>query len=179
MLDNPLITLLISTIESAEASAGLPDIEVVQAYQPTQQGVVGAPASYMYKVMDVALGSPQRSDVWNETTGIIEHTETQDYETTFQINALSIQDPDNQTQLTASDILNTIRYILQSTSTIQALANQGVGMLRVHDIRNTPFVDDYGRNEYAPSLDFIVQHKQIITSAAPIVDVVEIQVDRV
>ena len=179
MFDNPLITLLISTIIAGEPVAGIPNTPLAQAFQPTQQGVNTGPTAYLYKIYDVALGSPQRSDVWNQTSETIVHTETQEYETTFQISALSTQDPNNQNQLTASDILNLIRSILQSTSTIAALAAQGVGMLRVHDIRNTPFVDDRGRNEYSPSLDFTVQHKQIITSTAPIVSEVEIVLDRV
>ena len=179
MLDNPLITLLIATIIAGEAIAGIPGTPIQQAFQPTQQGTPSAPTANIYKLGDLVLGSPQRSDVWDKASGTIVHVETQDYETMFQISALSTQVPSNQTQLTASDILNLVRSILQSSATIQALADQGVGMLRVHDVRNIPFVDDRGRNEYSPSLDFIVQHKQIITSTAPIVAAVEIQLERV
>ncbi len=177
MLDNPLIILLIATIKAGEATAGIAGTPVAQAFQPTQEGVSSAPTAYMHKLFDHPLGSPQRADVWNGTKII--HTETQDYETTFQISALSIQDPNNQEQLTASDILNLVRSILQSMDTITALNAQGVGMLRVDQVRNQPFVDDQGRNEYQPSLDFTVQHKQIITSTAPIVGSVEFQLDRV
>jgi hypothetical protein len=177
MLDNQLITLLISTIIAGEADAGIAGSPIQQAFQPTQQGVPKTASAFMYKVGDIALGSPQRSDTW--TDPMIVHVETQDYETTFQISALSIQSPTNQSQYTASDILNLIRSILQSSNTIATLAAQGVGMLRVHEIRNVPFSDDFGRNEYSPSLDFIVQHKQITTSTAPIVSEVEIILDRV
>jgi len=179
MLDNPLITLLIATIIAGEAVAGIAGTPIQQAFQPTQQGVPFEPYAFMYKVDDKPLGHTERSDKYNSDTGIIVHTETQDYETRMQISALSIQDPDNQTQYTASDILNLIRSILQSDATIQTLEQQGVGMLRVEQVRNASFNNDFGRNEYSPSLDFIVQHKQIITSAAPIVESVEIQLDRV
>lgn len=179
MLDNVLIPLIISTILTGEAIAGISGTPIAQAFQPTQQGVNTAPTAYLYKIGDHPLGMPERADSWDEPSGTIIHVETQDYETTFQISALSTQDPLNQTQYTASDILNLIRSILQSSASIAALQAQGVGVLKIEQVRNLPFVDDFDRHEYQPSLDFTVQHKQIIVSTAPIVASVEIQLDRV
>ena len=179
MLDNALITLIIATIIAGEAIAGVSGTPIQQAFQPTQQGIPKTTSAFLYKVGDVALGFPSRTDVWDEDTATMIHTESQKYETTFQISAQSIQDPLDQSQYTASDILNLIRSILQSSDTIATFIASGVGILRVHDIRNASFSDDYARNEYSPSLDFVIEHTQTITSTAPVVESVDFILDRV
>jgi hypothetical protein len=182
MLDNPLITLLIAAITAGEVAAGIEGLPIAQAFQPTQEGVPTEPSAFLHKVFDHPLGMPERSDVWDSEAETIAHTETQRYETTFQISTLATQDPnavDSQTQYTASDILNLVRYILQNSTTIATLQAQNVGILKIDQVRNTPFVDDRGRHEFSPSLDFVIEHVQTITSVAPIVSNVEIQLDRV
>lgn len=170
MLDNQLITLIIKTITDQEVVAGIPNTPIAQAFQPTQQGVNTQATGFIHKLFDHRLGSPYRSDVYNTTTKKMVHTEVQEYETTFQIGVLSTQDPANQSQYTASDIANLIAYILQSSATIDILNTQGVGVLRSPDVRNPFFTDDRDRNEAAPSFDFTVQHKQIVTSAGLVVE---------
>lgn len=164
MLDNELFTLLIDILARGEIVANLPPIAIVQAYQPTQQGIGSTPTAYLHKVSDHRLGFPYRADTWDPVIGQLVHLEVQDYETTFQLSALSTQKPATPMQLTASDIVNQMAYILQSSSTIEKLNAQGVGMLRIQDIRNAPFLDDRDRFEFSPSLDFTVQHKQIVTT---------------
>ncbi len=201
MLDNPLIALLISTIIAGEAVAGISGTPIKQAFQPTNQGVNSGPTAYLHKIGDVALGSPWRGDEWAglgysdengnfltnenydyltvENSTVMAHTEVQQYETPFQISTLSTQDPTNLSQYTASDILNLIRSILQSTVTIDALNDNDVGILRIDMVRNPAFIDDRDRNEYSPSLDFTITHKQIVASTSNVVNTFELTVDRV
>lgn len=101
---------------------------------------------------------------------------TQQYETTFQMMTLATQNPSTPNQQTASDILNAIAYILQSDSTVQTLEAQGIGILRVTDIRNPPFVDDRDRFEFGPSFDFTLTHKQVISSTVPILQSEEVDI---
>lgn len=176
MLDNQLIALLISTMIAQEAVAGIPGTPIAQAFQPTQQGVNTSPTAYMYKVGDNRLGSPQRKDIYDPDIEEIVHSEIQQYETTFQINALSTQDPKSITQKTASDILNLIAYILQSQKTVEALNAQGVGILKIGQVRNPYFTDDRDRNEASPSLDFTVVHKQIVTSVGLVLQSTELEI---
>ncbi len=179
MLDNTLIALIISTILAGEAVAGISGTPIAQAFQPTQQGVNTDPTAYLYKVGDERLGFPFRADIWDSVQKNIVHTELQQYATTFQISALSVQNPASTTQYTASDILNLIAYILQSSATIATFTANDVGIIKIGSVRNTPFIDDHDRHEYAPSMDFVIQHKQIITSMAPIVEAIELTVERV
>lgn len=171
MFDNQLIALLISTITAQEMAAGIAGTPIAQAFQSTQEGVSTATTAYIYKVMDHRYGYPQKSDVW--MTDKIVHTESQIYETTFQISVLAPQNPASSSELTPSDILNQIAYILQSDSTIAALQAQGVGIERVMDIRNPFFVDDRDRHEASPSFDFVVTHKQIVVTQTPVLQSIE------
>ncbi len=176
MLDNQLIALIISTLVAQEETASIPDTPIKQAFQPTQQGVDTLPAAYLHKLGDHRLGSPQRAEVWNTDTETMEHTETQQYETSFQISVLSTQIPSDIEQYTASDILNLIAYILQSTKTVETFQAAGVGILKIGDIRNIYFTDDRARNEASPSFDFTVVHKQIVQSVSNVVESTEFDI---
>lgn len=170
MYDNELITLVISTIIAQEATAIIPTwkdgdpMPIAQAFQPTQQGVNTEPTAYMYKIGDHRYGWRGMSDVWDTVNSIMVHTEVQYYETTFQISVLSTQDPANPIQFTASDLANKIAYILQSQKTVETFQAAGVGIERVTDVRNPYFSDDRNRNEACPSFDFVLTHKQIVST---------------
>lgn len=164
MFDNQLIALIISTIIAGEATAGIPGTPIKQAFQPTQQGVNTQPTAYLHKIGDKRYGSPARRDELNEQTNKLMHIETQQYESSFQISTLATQNPATPAQYTASDILNLIAYILQSTATIASLEAQGVGIYRVQQVSNPYFNDDRNRSEASPILEFTLTHKQIISS---------------
>lgn len=182
MLDNQIFAILIAVIEAAEPGAGIPNIDglpgvpVYQSFQPTQEGVPTGPAAFIHKIGDRRVGSPGRTDIFDEEEEEFQHTETQPYATTFQISGLASQDPATPNQYTASDIINFMAYILQSSATLVSLRAQGLGIERVMDVRNPYFVDDRGRNEASPSLDFVITHKQIVTSEVPMVQSKELKI---
>jgi hypothetical protein len=167
MLDNQLIALIISTLVAGETTAGITGTPIAQAFQPTQQGVNTEPTAFIYKVGDHRYGFLARSDVYDSGTERIVHTETQQYETTFQLSALSIQNPATPSQYTASDICNLMASIIQSEAAVATLQAQGVGVERVTNVRNPYFLDDHDRYEASPSFDVVLTHKQIITSVTP------------
>lgn len=182
MRDNELFALLIATIEAAEPGAGIPNVggqpgvPVYQGYQPTQQGVPTGPAAFLHIINHHRYGCVGRSDEWDQVQSKEIHTETQVYETMFQISALSTQDPSNVLQLTAGDIVNAIAYIMQSDSTIRILRAAGVGVLRVMNVRNPYFTDDRDRFEASPSFDFVITHKQIVQSEIPVLQSTEFKI---
>ena len=173
MIDNQLIALIISTIIDGEATAGIPGTPIRQSFQPTNQGVNTRPTAYMQKVGDRRIGFPKYGDVWDSINEIMVHQELQQYESTFQMSVLATQNPLTPTAYTASDILNFIASILQSSTTVATLESQGVGIIRISDIRNPYFIDDRERNEASPSFDFVLTHKQIIMSTMPIINKTE------
>ena len=176
MLDNQIIALVISILNAGSTAAGVPGLLVKQSYQPTQQGANSAPTVYLNPLFDEVIGSPLREDQWNEMTSTMDHVESQQMGTHFQLTALATQNPADVNSLTAKDILNKCRYILQSDVGIQSFQNANTGIQRITAVRNTPFQDDRQRWEYQPSFDFIITHKQIIESATPIVEATELAV---
>jgi hypothetical protein len=193
-----LLTTESGNILTTEGGSGIEAdtvvVPVLQAYQPTMQGVNTAPALYIHKIGDRRIGSPRRHSKWVTTysqlatesnqgiateSGIgigadgtqqssMVHTETQRYETTFQISALATQDPSTPMQLTASDLVNFAAAILQSDSFIQAIEAQGVGVLKIFDVRNPYFTDDRGQFAASPSFDLCLTHNQTLISQVPV-----------
>ena len=176
MLDNTIIALIISTLVAGETIAGIPGLPIAAAFQPTQQGVNTNPTIFIYKISDHRYGSMLREDIWDQVHSVMDHIESQQYETTFQISALATQNPKTPTQYTASDICNLCAAILQSDVAIQTMQAAGVGVMRVTEVRNPYFQDDRARFEASPSFDIVVTHKQTISSTIPIINAETIEV---
>lgn len=138
--------------------AGIPSGVVVQAFGTGSGGVGTYILNQQLTVLSESI-----------TSAAVEVTiQEQAYETTFQVSGLSTQDPANPNQLTASDIVNYASAIMQSGTTVASIEAQGVGVLKVSDIRNPYFSDDRVRYEASPSFDFTLTHKQTIITAPPI-----------
>jgi hypothetical protein len=163
MLDNPLISLLIATLKSGLTARGV-SMSVKQSNQPRQQGPEIGPAAYITKLSDHRHGFVGRSDVWNATDQVIDHTETQVMESTFQITILAPTNPADTSALTASDLAETCASVLQHESAITAFSAQNVGVLRVIDVRNPYFVDDQDQFRASPSFDIVLTHEQSYTA---------------
>lgn len=172
MFDNQLIALILSTLNQQLVVAGIPGMPIVQANQPTNQGVLQEPAAYLHKVGDHRIGWPEKIYVWNENTQQEENHDRTSYQTMFQISTLATQVAGNVSQLTASDYLNLISYILQSDVTIGILSANGVGILHIGQIANPYFKDDRDRYEASPSLTFTLTHNQVINTTAPYTEIV-------
>lgn len=176
MRDNQLLQLLIPAINSGLFARGIAGVTVMQAYQPTRQGAPTEPVVLLTKLPDVPRGHTKRDSVWDRDASIMRHVEEQVFETTFQVNALAIQDPTDVSGLTAADIARAVRAVMQSSVVLDLLYAAGVGILRIGEIRNTPFVDDKQRNEYDPSFDFTLTHTDAFTSTDPVAEFVECNV---
>lgn len=107
------------------------------------------------------------------------YTEVEQYHSTFQMSGLATQDPSNTASLTASDIINYGAYVMQTMATIQGLEAQGVGILRISEVRNPYFSDDRQRYEASPNFDFTLTHKQTIIGVIPFAAETVAQIDQV
>lgn len=174
MKDNELIQLFSPIILSGLIERGFTNVGLVQADQPTQQGAVTTPTVYFFKLMDKELGFIGRNTEFDTVNQLAVHTESQYYETTFQCNALVIQNPLDINGFTASDIVKAVSKVLQSDNALATLNSSGVGVLRISEIRNIYFKDDRGQFEASPSFDFILVHQDKFVSTVPIVDTIEI-----
>lgn len=184
MNDNALNALIKSVIGTGLTAMSIGGVTVAQNYQPTTQGAVSGASCYFFPVgPKKRYGWLERDDVWvpnvNPSLSKMVHSETQWYESMYQITCLKIQDPADVSSMTASDLANAVASILQSDATRATLVAQNVGVLRITDIRNPPFFDDKGRNEYAANFDFTLTHEGTIVSETPIVEEFELDVYRV
>lgn len=179
MLDNQLIQVFLPIINNGLAAFGYSNVTVIASNQPTQQGIPTGATVYFYKLNDHRLGFLRRFDTWDSINDVMIHTEEQQYETTFQVNALVIQSPYTPDQYTASDLVNDVCFIMQSDSTREILYNNEISILRVTDVTNGYFVDDKDNFEASPSFDFTLSYTRTKVSTSNVVDHVEFDVNRV
>lgn len=179
MKDNELIKATIRILIDGEASRGIAGTPILQAFQPTEQGVNKMPTAYIFKISDRRFGFPFRESRWDVDSSKMISTMLQQYETTFQLSALSTQNPSTPNENTASDLLNLMASILQSETAIRAYETTqpyAIGILRVTDVRNPYFRNDREQNEASPSFDFTLTHKQVIRTETPIVESAEFNI---
>lgn len=181
MNDNQLFAILFPIISAGLTARGItvPPGNILQGYQPTQQGAPEGRFVYLYKIGNMPVGHVRRDSVWDADAGIMRETELQTWLATYQVNAMAKQDPTDEDSLTASDIVRAVRGVLQSSDTITLLRAQLVAILRIDALRNPPFTDDSNRYEYVPSFDFVLTFDELYVGASPVVQTVEYNVNRV
>jgi len=177
MLDNAMYQIVLPIIRTGLTARGLSDVVVTQSDQPTHQGAVSARAVYLFKIGNEPFGYPRRDDVWGGAAEI--HTEEQWDEATFQISALVTENPADSNSLTASDIVNIVKNIMQSDATRATLKNAGLGILRIASVRNPILKDDRDNFEASPSFDFILTDISTDTSVSPVANSVVFNIHRV
>jgi hypothetical protein len=176
--DNALIIAIRTALLARLTARGI-TVPVKQNYQPTQQGVPSAACIFMHKLFDLRVGHPQRKDVWNPTTEVFDHVESVWIESTFQFSALAPQDPANDAELTAADILKAAAFAVQSDKFLEDLRAAGVGVLRVQRVPTGYSVDDRGQFEAEPSFDVVFTHRDTVVDVVKAVNSREIVINRV
>jgi hypothetical protein len=167
MTDNQVILLFRSIIIQGLNDFGLTNVVVKQSNQPTQQGINTGPTVYFFKVANRRYGFLGRYSKWFDP--VMQHTEIQYIESTFQVGALVLQNPKNLAIPTASDLINAVADIMQSERTCTILNDNHIGILRVTEIRNPYFVDDRDQFEAVPSFDFTLVYENGRVSVDPVI----------
>lgn len=179
MTDNAMIALLLTLLRDGLAAAGVLGVKVKQSYQPTQQGAESGPAVYLHKIGDVPRGAASVAERWDAVSQAQIRIEAQEFETTWQIDALTPQDPANVTALTATDVVNAAVMIMQSRAVRELLTSNGLGILRIVNVR-APFVtDDSDRQASAPNFEFTITHTRTLRTPVPVVETTEYRLARI
>lgn len=165
--DNTLIQLFLPIIQDGLINDGFTTVSVKQGNQPTMQGVNTNPTVYFFKIHSKRYGFLGRKDVWDSNSSTMIHTESQYFESTWQMQALYLQNPSTPNQFTASDLIQEVTDILQSDNTRFILNNSGVGVLRISDIINPYFTDDRDNFEANPSFDITFTYQNFRNSIDP------------
>lgn len=166
MREIALNKLIASTINAGLVAQGV-TVAVEQDEQPTTQGTPTADTVLFHNLGDTRYGFPKETDTFDATSGVMTHTSTVWYLTQFQVAAQVIQNPANQSQVTAGDYLQIVSAIMQSPITIEALNAVGVGIMRIRGIKPTYFKNDRGQFDKSPIFEFTVCHKDILTQIVP------------
>lgn len=158
-------------------------VNIKQGDQPTLTGRPDGMAVLVSRISSRRYGWVRRSDVWDADLSKMVHTEAQKMETTFQVGALAPQNPNSPTFLadkTAADLVMRAAAVLQSTVTLRAFKEAGVGVFRVTDIREPEMAEnDQDKFEATPSFDFTLNYTNSDVTEEPAVETIDLAVYRV
>lgn len=180
MTDNQMAALFMAQVLPAmQAQTSLAGVALAQNFQRRAQGASSTSIVYFFKVADRRYGWTGRRDDYDVPSGEFAHTDSQQYETTYQFSALVPQDPSNVASLTESDVLNMVSSIMQTDALLSAFRAAGVGVQRITDVRNPFIVDDRDRFEAVPSFDIVLTHYRDIVSTVGEVTTYDAELHRV
>lgn len=174
MRDNEIYQVIFPIIQSGLTARGITGVGVKQSYQPRKTGTPSAPTVFIHKLSANRYGFPGRRSVYNEARGDFDHTETIWRTPTFQVDALAVQDPSDLSALTASDLVESVADILQSSAALETLKASDIGIDRITDIRVPYFVNDEDQNEASPSFDFTLSYRVEFNTTVPAIDAYEL-----
>lgn len=178
MRDNEIIIAIRAALIGRLQTRGIV-AEVLQAYQPTQQGMAEGAAIYLHKIADRRYGFPERRDVYNPATLQFDSLESSQMESTWQFSANVPQNPADDAQLTNADVVKAAAFAFQSDTVLGALRQAGLGVLRITSIRTLQVVDDRGNFQANPSFDVTFTHRDSTLDVTPVVDTQEVIINRV
>jgi hypothetical protein len=178
MKDNDLIALFAGQLEAASAAAGW-NYPVIQNYQPTQEGLPSDPFILFEKLFDHEYGW-QVSSEYTLNAAPPPGYQLPDFvnnnfqwvESTFQVTSLVIQDVNDLTIPTPSDVCHYLKLWLNARTPMAVFRAAGASILRITDVRNAKFEDDRGLFEANPNFDVVLQHKRAIDFSIPGCDTV-------
>lgn len=178
MTSNEAFALILSTLSTLMSQQGYA-ISVQASYQPTQQGTQNGPFIAVNYISSRRYGYPQVTEKINAETGTIDRVESYWLEEVFQIGAYAIPSPTDIASPTAYTYAARAAAVLQSQQARNILLKQGVGFIRISEIRMPFFEDERGRNELTPSFDFTVSRQEQLIYSVPIVVDLSVDIKRV
>lgn len=144
----------------AQARAGVavyPGVKVIRAYQPSAQSGGAVPRVVLHRVSSRRYGAQGKLVV--SRGGKLFEKEVWRKEDTFQANALADRAADDD-GFTARDVLEALGGYLQGQVCLDALRKEGMGILRVQDITETPYQDEGDDWRFSVSLKFTLTYRQ-------------------
>jgi|9_EtaG_2_1085328.scaffolds.fasta_scaffold00289_13 hypothetical protein len=143
------------------------DIDVIRAYQNTQQGRSKKVDSVYYHLLNPKYETnPFQENTYNATNGNFDTSLNRQACYTMRIMARVVQDPANLTQYTSYDLLDYLQTMLASTGYVTKFKSVGIGVRTPKSIQFLNQVDEHGQHESRPFFDVelgIISGYDIIT----------------
>lgn len=159
--DNEVWQLIMTAINDGLQLRGF-SAEVIQAFQPVQQGVVLQPLVTVNSITSKRYGWPEDTSYFDEQSMEMKRREGYWLERTYQVNALHALPDVGGTGKTAFDYIDAVAAILQTSMVLEFFRNNGVGLLRIEPLRVTYWLDDKEQQEQTPSFDFTLTYRQTV-----------------
>jgi len=177
--DNSLIRVIIAILKQGLIDCNIEGVTVKQSYQPRQSGIVSGPAIYIHKLNTHRYGYTGEKQIYNANNDNFDVRNINYRLSQYQFTALSIRNPANIEQLTASDLAQAAADIFTLQSTVRELCNNNVGIEKITTVRDGYFIDERERNEQESSFDLTFIYKVEKLTTQPKVQRIDHQIERV
>jgi hypothetical protein len=141
-------------------------LEVKRAYQGATQADGPAPRLLLYRVSSRRCGAQGKH--YRQGEPELVEISTWRKEDTFQAFAL-VDRAAEDAGYTARDALEALAANLQGETALAALRAEGLGILRINDIQETPYEDASNNWRFSVSLKFTVTYTQSLEREVPAV----------
>lgn len=138
------------------------DWTIRQGNQPTVENLISK-SIYITRIASRRYGWQAHKSKWDSAQQKMIHTEEYFQEILFQISAFKKRTPDDTTELTAGDVLNSFITFLQSIDGVKAMREKGFQTYRIMELREPAAVMDNDLYEKLPSFDIslvLVQNEE-------------------
>lgn len=142
---------------------------IIAGNQPTGQGRQNG--VYFFRISEGKRGWLSRK-YRNQGDDLL-LTERQWNEPLYQFSALIDDDPRDDAQLLAGDVLDIVRSTVSSIVMVEKLRPLRIGVQRPSDIMTPAFVNDRNQYDFNPNFTVAFSHPRDITQAVPYTDTVE------
>jgi hypothetical protein len=172
MNEKLLFAALTEPLTDLLTQIGVSDLPFIKGNQSTTQGRLER-AAYVTRI-DRPQRGWQKHDTRQGST-----TMDQMMQDTYQVQVSNPNDPANAAQLTANDLAERLRMLVQSPQYVAALRAQGIGLQIPTAIRPLVFRNESEQFEDHPTFDFTVSYKSSIILTTPEVDVIDPDIHRI
>ena len=181
LTENDLWAILLPLVRAAVANMEGETPRVVRAFTPDVQHNEGTPRVALHRVASRRYGAQGTEQDWRVDAagnGRMIETSVWRKEDTYRIYAYAERAPEDD-GYTAKDLLEAVAAFFQGRQGLEALRAEGIGILRVTDITETPFLNDQERHEFGHHIDCILTYRQERERAIPVATTIERKVYRV
>ena len=175
--ENDIWRIVVELVRSGVA-ADHPGVQVKRVYQQATQSAGDGPLVTLYRIGNRKVGALGKAEKWQRDEQVMQQTETWRQELTIQAGAIVPQSKDAPA-FTGADVLELLAVFLHGDAALARLAKEGVGILKITDIREIPFRDDADQFSINVNFDFTLTYTQSRIRTIPVFESEEIIIHRI
>lgn len=180
MTNNQFMALVRGVLRRGLELQGVANVRILQNYQGKKTSAPETPCLVFHRVDDQPRHWQYRhtaiTDVANRK---ITQTEYQNFETTFQVNALVPRvapEDEDINDVSAEDLLRVAHMLLQGQLMLDVCKKAGVGILHVSTFTPNWVQDEHDNWEAEPSFNIVIATKQELKWEVPAVDMFDYKI---